>query len=468
MDLYLAGAEHPTYLKKLVDLGVTHIAISYYEWSRRHSSDHLFKFIPAELSVCVTAGVARKESIDWDDFSESYIEFCERNADEALIYDMDAPLCPLPVRKRTREKLSVLPNVVVFPLEGENLASVATLHERVGINARLAKSTPAQELRRIQGLLYGSNVTDPKVLKLARFTATTSFAWMGGKRYGELWVFARNKLSHYSAGNLAKAVRVHDRDIEALGVDPARCAANDSDALTAIAVRSLQAMAQSLSKRRRDQMPEVANTLDKNGDGEVDATTMVPTDILAQVNGAEPLIGRERVHLPIISTDLQHETTLVMSVDGSLRQCNSCYLSTVCPLYAADNACGYDLPVQLETVEQREAASQTLLELQFKRVAFGAYAEEIEGAGLTARVGQEMDRFFKIQESMKEINTPINAGGVMERFFGNVPGLGSGNGQTSEVNSEEDEEESSETFDAEVIEEEYRASENSIARAASA
>lgn len=418
MDLYFASAEQPIYLRQLVDLGIKHVAISFYEWQRRHSTDDLYKHIPKDMAVLITPGIAKKEAIDFDEFGKSYLEFCERNADQCLVYDLDAPACPLSVRTQVRNQLSLFPNLVAFPVDQDELDSLTKTHERIGINARLAKSMAPNELRRLPATLYGSNVTDPRTLRLSRFEATTTFAWLSGRRYGELWVFARNKLHHYSSESLGKAVRVHSADIEFFGVDPKACAANDRDALTEIAVRSLQAMAESLSQRPRDRKgPEVSGTSGNGTTGNVAGAGGLLPDALAHGNGVLPYEERERTLLPVISMNRQEGELLVSSSHDSMRVCNSCFLSTSCPEYKEGNACAYMLPIEIHTVAQRKAAVQVILETQFKRVSFAAMAEEIDGQGTTPRVGQEMDRFMKLNEIAKELDTPIVGESLLAQYF---------------------------------------------------
>lgn len=448
MDLYFASAEQPPYLRQLVDLGIKHVAISFYEWQRRHSTDDLYKHIPSDVSVLVTPGVAKKEAIDFEEFGKNYLEFCERNADQCIIYDLDAPACPLNIRLQVRNQLSLFPNLVAFPVDQDELEGLTKEHERIGINARMNKSMAPNELRRIQGALYGSNVTDPRSLRLARFEATTTMAWLSGRRYGELWIFARNKLHHYSGENLVKAVRVHRDDIEFFGVDSKACAANDRDALTEIAVRSLQAMAESLSQRPRDRnRAEVADASDNGAGGNVAGHGSLVPSALPLGNGALAIEERETTPLPNVVMKTQDDVQIVTSANGSMRKCDTCFLSDSCPEYKEHNSCAYSLPVEIKTVAQRKAAANVLLEIQFKRTTFAAMAEEAEGNGTSPAVGREMDRFFKLNQINKELDTPIPGGGMIGKYFQNLPG--SPDGQEGADEEDDDYE------DAEGVETEY-------------
>ena len=395
MDLYFASAEQPAYLRLLADLGVKHVAISYYEWERRHTSntgvEMLRQFIPDELSIVLAPGIAKKEGLDYPAFVRSYIEFCERNAEDALIYDLDTDDCPLQIRRETRKHLTFFPNVVVFPMEDESHADLAKTYERIGVNANAAKSIPAAELRRLPATLYGSNITNPKVLGGARFAATTSMAWLSGRRYGELWLFLRGQLRHFKADQLQRACRAYKDDISAINGDPEACAAADKEALTYVGVKSLMLMADSLSNRPRDRdKPQIAAITPKG---------TVLADIAeegqrAVTSGQIVAVSREKVTLPVITGKQANQ--------DSLRRCDSCDLSPVCPLYAPGSECSFQIPSDLNG----EEVLNIILKWQFDRIAFGVFSEQANGGTPLPKTGQEMDRYLKLLTSIRELKKP--------------------------------------------------------------
>jgi len=439
MDLYFAGAEQQTYLRRLIDLDVKHIAISFYEWQRRHSVDDIYKHVPEDVKVIIMPGIAKKEDIDFKAFTDDYIEFAERNADQCITYGLDAPHCPADITKATRQSLDLLPNVVRFPTEDEQLVDLAREYERLGVNARLGKSMPTNELRRVQATLFGSNITDPKVLKGARFEATTSMAWLSARRFGELWIWSRGALKHYSAQNLARAVRAHRETIQGFGVDPGACLANDQAALTELAVRSLLAMAQSLTGRPRDRQRAEEAAISGNG----------PTNVLEASRGTEgaisppvPVIRQELITLPSILLKTEDEKQKVASTGLSMRTCDSCNLADQCPESKEGAACAFHLPVEIKNRDQWEAASHYLLEMQMQRIAFARFDEETSGEVLKPRLGQEMDRFYKMLSAQKDLEQKPDPvpGGAMSRIFQLPPP------QTGDLNGQQ---ESSEEGDGE-------------------
>jgi hypothetical protein len=437
MDLYYASAENPRDLRKLIDHGITKVCISFFEWQRRHDTDELFRHVPSEMSVCVTPGVARKKvhDLDWNEFGEDYVHFAQQNAEQSLIFDLDALYCPERVRRHVRDQLVMLPNVVVFPTEDETLDELAQSYERLGVNARLSKSSQPADLRRIKATLYGSNVGDPQTLSVGHFAATTTMYWLSPQRFGELWIFSRNRLRHYTAENLAKAVRAHHGDIEAYGIDPAACAANDTTALVDLAILSLEQMASSLSKRPRDR--EIARTLAPEPENDPMAEESPAGAIRPKNDAVEPLLERERIPLPTIRV----EQGKVVAQHDSIRQCDGCYLNGVCPEYKEGSICAFNISVEIKSKAQWEAAVQSILEMQYGRIAFAQMAEQMEGQHLNSKVGQEMDRFMKILQTTKELaDAPDpDALGALSRHFPPAPALEANDGSQEEEPDNEDE-----------------------------
>lgn len=411
MDLYMASAEQPAYLELLMSLGVKHVAISYFEWERRHplgnqGVESLRKYIPKELSIILTPGIAKKEGLDYPAFVRSYIEFCERNAEDALIYDLDSHDCPLQIRKETRKHLTFFPNVVMFPMEDESHLDLAGTFERVGVNANAAKSIPTAELRRLPATLYGSNITNPKVLGGARFAASTSMAWLSGRRYGELWLFIRGQLRHFKADQLQRAVRAYSTDIAAIGGDPEACAVADKEALTLVGVKSLMLMADSLSGRLRDRVKD--ETADTSPKGH---TLTENNDVSTSSDTSRALVSlsRETLPLPVLKGNTANP--------DSLRACDVCDLSPVCPRYEAGASCAFQIPSDLNG----EDALQIIVKWQFDRIAFSVFGEQVNGGQPLPKTGQEMDRYMKLLTSVKELKKPdVPTSGIMSQIFADL------------------------------------------------
>jgi hypothetical protein len=92
------------------------------------------------------------------------------------------------------------------------------------------------------------------------------------------------------------------------------------------------------------------------------------------------------------------------SNNTSLRQCNTCFVKDNCPAFKVDNPCAFNLPVEVKTKEQLKGLINSLLEIQGQRVAFAKFAEDLNGGYPDPNTGLEMDRFFKMLKTIKELD----------------------------------------------------------------
>jgi hypothetical protein len=126
--------------------------------------------------------------------------------------------------------------------------------------------------------------------------------------------------------------------------------------------------------------------------------------------------------------DVLREVPVVQSNMSSLRQCNTCFVASNCPAFKPDNACAFNLPVEVKTKEQLKALLTSIIEMQGQRVAFMRFAEEMNGGYADPNVSQEVDRLFKLVKSMKELEENKEfiritaerqtSGGILSAIFG--------------------------------------------------
>ena len=122
------------------------------------------------------------------------------------------------------------------------------------------------------------------------------------------------------------------------------------------------------------------------------------------------------------------ELNVITSGTSTLRNCNTCFVAANCPAFAPDTECAFSLPVEIKTQDQLKALLQTMIEMQSSRIGFARYAEELNGGYADVTVSREMDRLFKMVESLKKLeqnNEFIKvsverqgAGGVLSALFG--------------------------------------------------
>src|SRR5690606_23235847 len=117
-----------------------------------------------------------------------------------------------------------------------------------------------------------------------------------------------------------------------------------------------------------------------------------------------PVLGLEQVSMDNENPDnagVIEQTVRFKS--GNVRQCDSCYLAAKCQRFEEHADCAYKIPVEIRTKTQLRAAMNALIEMQFDRVTFAKFAEDLEGQGVDPSVSTEMDRFFRLLKEMKDV-----------------------------------------------------------------
>ena len=137
------------------------------------------------------------------------------------------------------------------------------------------------------------------------------------------------------------------------------------------------------------------------------------------------------------NTLTETHNTIEVTAD-SARQCSTCVLSAACPSFNPGSSCAYNIPVVIQTKDQREALFRALVEIQGQRIMFGAFSEQALGTH-DIQVGKEIDRLFNMVKAWKEIEerrTGIHVSidaqgeagqaagmGMISRLFGEQAGI---------------------------------------------
>jgi hypothetical protein len=130
--------------------------------------------------------------------------------------------------------------------------------------------------------------------------------------------------------------------------------------------------------------------------------------------------------------DVLKDVPVVQTQYGSMRQCNTCFVSATCPAFKPNNNCAFNLPIEVKTREQLKALLTAIVEMQGQRVAFMRFAEEANGGYADPNVSQEIDRLFKLVKNVKDLEeskefiqitaSRASSGGVLSAIFGDRAG----------------------------------------------
>lgn len=158
---------------------------------------------------------------------------------------------------------------------------------------------------------------------------------------------------------------------------------------------------------------------------------LIPTARNPQERGFLPSVGVESMQALVSASDgtkTFEDVPIVTSKGGSVRHCNTCFVSATCPAMKPDHECAFSLPVEIKTKDQLISLMQAMIEMQASRVAFARYAESLNGDYPDITVSKEMDRLFsqvkslkKLEEESSTVKMTVQAtssAGVLSNIFG--------------------------------------------------
>lgn len=85
-------------------------------------------------------------------------------------------------------------------------------------------------------------------------------------------------------------------------------------------------------------------------------------------------------------------------------KCDSCYMSSKCPLYQVNTACGIDWTSDAENVTKSSDRMEYLIKLQMKRVQRGTIIEELDGGVADQLVSSEIDRLNNLIRAKNDLD----------------------------------------------------------------
>jgi len=343
----------------------------------------------------------------------------------------------------------------------ERLAHLCEKYGRVAVSDSAMNKTTLNRLRQLKQR-WGADLigltSKVDLISAIEWDAVIVGSWTSVMKFGETQVWDGHGLRRYSAGQKQSSRVQHRADIVRLGIDYDEVMEDDVSAVAALAIRSW------LTWEMRNYYDEAAYDPERDGDDEDEFTGAGAAIVTIGSDSQDSNMGdstpstlaivppkkrheTERKLLPILGveqvtsspslegegagegTEVDPTPVNVLSRSGdSLRQCDSCYLSSRCPAFNAGSECAYDLPLELKTRDQFINMLNLIIEMQVERTMFASFAEQLEGQGVDPTLSREFDRVFTMVEKLKDISdtrdllsfkVEARAGsGVLERIFG--------------------------------------------------
>lgn len=447
MIIFFNGGENPGWRGKLYGWGARAISINFKHLLPRLPKKSKFLIadrFPADLAVMCQFEVPEEapELVDiyrqWVEDNADRLTFAVEpdNIDAATIESLRADAAWIPIWRPENGPRAL--QRLTSTYTGIAVAQSAWDAERP-VTPRLNRIVQAESTH-----VHGLGVSKAEILGTVAFGSISTGAWMSASRYGETQVWDGSELRRFPADNKEARARYRGHIVRA-GVDIKAVEADDRDAVCELAIWSWQQFEEALSRRRElnTDTPigkiDVPNTTPKShGAGIVAAEAGEPmTTALERGTGRGSLQRtRETMTLPIMVVD-QHdvegsdgETTSapIARLSGeSVRHCDSCQLSSVCPSYEMGASCAFKIPLQVRTFDQLMALGSALLEMQGHRILLARFAEDLEGT-VDKALSDELDRMMRMMDGFRnladnrdvlKVQVEARAGsGVLSRIFG--------------------------------------------------
>ena len=461
------GTEIPSNRTLLERSGVENVMLNYWGLRKRGLpktkiyliSEH---FLP-HMKVWVDSGATQADKAnlsarEMEEYAADYEEFIAVNYDriEAWV-ELDSQVLGLPWIEQQRAALGEDPKRWIVWKESYKtplLQRWATEYENIAIPYETIESMTSlsgivRGLKTTHGTkFHGLAVAKPDNLRQIPFDSTTTLSWISPMRRGETIIWDGQKLVRYPKNMKAQARPRYKNILERAGLDFTKFMEDDTLEATKVAVWSYLQLEKTMksSDSNHPWKPQVSDNSD-----DTLYTGLMETGIGGSNNSDVEMRKVERTELqqrdpnevtsmPVFGyqmrtvveredgVDVLKDVPIVKSNTTSLRQCDTCFVAANCPAFKPANTCAFNLPIKVETPEQLRSMNTALLEMQAQRVAFMRFAEEMNGGYADPNVSQEMDRYFKMLKSMKEldetkefiqITAQRSAGqGVLSQIFG--------------------------------------------------
>lgn len=322
-------------------------------------------------------------------------------------------------------------------IPGESVESVTSL------------SAVTRQLRAVYDVnFHALAMAKPDNLRQIPFTTTSTLSWISPMRRGETIIWDGMKLVRYPKKMKDQARSRYKSIVERAGLDFDKFVNDDTLEATKVAVWSYLQLEKTMSNYNNNN--PYKPVLSDNSDDTL-YTGLMETGIGSSNNSGSEVRKFERdevvqrdpsemTSMPVFGfemktvideedgRDILKQVPTVKSNTVSLRQCNTCFVAASCYAFKPDNTCAFNLPLKVETKEQVQALNTAMLEIQAQRVAFMRMAEEMNGGYADPNMSQELDRYFKILEKIKDLDSSKefvqitasrqSSGGVLSAIFG--------------------------------------------------
>lgn len=458
MKLFFGGGESGEWRPFLAQEGVKYVSMSYVGLTKRLKlvrpwliADHF----PDDTHVLLDSGAFTfnrppkegEDPLSEEDAMEmatNYMRFVEANIDRVdAVTEFDCMALGRDWLEAMRHDFyDQLPDDKFIPVwhhesGAAGLDELAAEYNRLGVlKAGVTDQTIPQltsAMSRYGVKLHALGMTKPDMIEAVKWDSVGSLSWIDPSTNGSTIIWVQNKLQWYPAKYKDQARKRHRSYIEQQGFDVGKILDDDRKEVLRLSVWSWQQYMNSLGGPPRV-TPHVTSSLRQNRErgGEL-------VDPHGDSEGTRRLLpaARERSSkrlLPVIGItstpddeDPENGSESLLGPSSStMMRCDTCVIRDVCPEFQPGAECAFELPVDLTSKNQLRHAFDTILALQFKRIARMQMIEELQGGYADQNLSAEMDRFtrmVKVKHDAEKQGISINIEASGDRGTGRISQL---------------------------------------------
>jgi hypothetical protein len=425
--LYFGGGESGEWRPFLAEEGVRHVSLSYVGLSKRLKLARpwtLATHFPEDTRILLDAGgytFNRPPREGEDPLSEedamelatNYMRFVEANIDRVdAVTEFDAQVLGRDWLESMRRDFYDDLGDRFIPIwhsdTGDSgLEELASRYDRVGV---LRSGIGDNAIPKFSALiarygvkLHALGMTKPEMIQAVRWDSVGSLSWIDPSLNGSTIIWVQNELKWYSKKFKDQARKRHRSYIEQQGFDVGKILDDDRKEVLRLSVWSWQQFMASLGGPPRV-TPHGQSGPEQNRERAGSAV-----DPHGQDRGTARLLPavpekRSRTLLPVIGVTRSGgdegaedgSESLLGATPKSLMRCDTCVIRDVCPEFSQNSECAYELPVDLTSKNQLRHAFDTVLSMQFQRIARMSMIEQLQGGYADQNLSAEIDRFGRL------------------------------------------------------------------------
>ena len=422
MKFIYLGSEVPSNRKILESMGTREVGFSYWRALKRglpKTKDYLLSnYFNPFMNITVYAGIPAKVNLterEMEEFCADYEDFIANNIDRiANFVEVDhASLSERMVTEQRRGAWDEEPDkfVAVFrpAYDDVRLDYFSSTYKNILVPKERLETSPSflhrmRAAKRAHGASFHTSAyADPSELKSTPFTSVSTLSWLSPMMHGETIMWDGAELVRYPKDMKDQARPRCKSAADAADLDFDKILADDNIEVCKLALWSYEQLEATLGEEL---------SYNSENPGSPETTEIDRFDVDNKVEKSGKLIMRspsEMTTLPVLG--LEYKTVLepdeegreviterqvITSSPNSLRMCNTCFISAKCPAFKIDNACSFNLPLELKTKEQMQSFINAIIEMQGQRVAFARFVEEVAGGILTRTLVRKLTDYSKL------------------------------------------------------------------------